>query len=198
MVKYDSTKSDPICKWRTASVSTVVELVSVLPKVRMTKQNFRNQMSSCYGGAFFRTPYQLTLQLGLYYEDDNIYIPRFDHNITTDEARAYMEKWVKLYYVPNPFTKKGFVNVEPSVNLLNGIAEYLDEHPTKPNLATAGAALFGGEMGNIGAVKYFLNEYSKIISVDNNNDMKLLSLKYGETDVLNDRNDKRAFFEHFN
>ena len=28
MVKYDITKSDPICKWRNASVETVVELVS--------------------------------------------------------------------------------------------------------------------------------------------------------------------------
>ena len=197
MIKYDPTKSDPICKWRTASVDTVVELVSLLPKRKMSKERFRNNMESCYGGAFFRTPYQLALQLGLYYEDDKEYTPRFDHEITRDEALAYMHKWMKLYYVPNPFTKRGFINVIPSINLLNGIADYLDNHPNKPNLATAGAALFGGEMGNIGCVKYILNEYSNIIEVDDENNMTLLSHSYGKVDVFNRRDDKKAFFEHF-
>ena len=197
MIKYDPTKSDPICKWRTASIDTVVELVSLLPKGRMSKERFRNYMESYYGGAFFRTPYQLALQLSLYYEDDKEYIPRFDHDITRNEALAYMHKWIKLYYVPNPFTKRGFINVIPSVILLNGIADYLENHPNKPNLATAGAALFGGEMGNIGCVKYLLNEYSNIIEVDDENNMILLSHNYGKVDVNNSRDDKKAFFEHF-
>lgn len=197
MVKYDATKSDPICKWRTASVETVVELVSMLPKSQMTKEDFRNYMSKCYGGTFFRTPYQLALQMGLYYEDKDIYIPRFDHDITAEEALAYMQKWVRLYYVPNPFTKRGFINVVPPINLLNGIADYLDNHPSKSNLATAGAALFGGEMGNVGCVKYILNTYSKLIEVDNENNMRLLSHDYGKVEVQNLRDDKKAFFEHF-
>lgn len=198
MVKYDRSKSDPICKWRTASVDTVVELVGFLPKERLPKDSFRERMSRCFNGSFFRTPYQLALQLGLYYEDDKEYIPRFTRNITKSEAMAYMHKWIKRYYVPNPFTKKGFINVIPSINLLNGLADYLENHPSKPNLATAGAALFGGEMGNIGCVKFILNEYSNIIEVDEENDMKLLSTNYGDVDVLNRRDDKKAFFEHFN
>ena len=198
MVKYDPSKSDPICKWRTTSVETVVELVGFLPKHKMSKDSFRYYMRDCYNGAFFRTPYQLALQLGLYYEDNNEFIPRFDHDITKDEAFAYLHKWAKLYYVPNPFTKRGFINVYPSINLVNGIAEYLENHPNKPNLATAGAALFGGEMGNIGCVKYILNEYSNIIEVDEDNNMTLLFSNYGNVDVLNKREDKKAFFEHFN
>lgn len=197
MIKYDPTKSDPICKWRTATVETVVELVSFLPKHAMAKDSFREYMSHCYNGSFFRTPYQLALQMGLYYEDDKQYIPRFDHDITKDEAFAYMHKWARLYYVPNPFTKKGFINIVPSINLVNGLADYLENHPNKPNLATAGAALFGGEMGNLGCVKYILNEYSNVIEVDNDNDMKLVSTNYGEVDVYNRRDDKKAFFEHF-
>ena len=198
MIKYDATKSDPICKWRIASIETVVELVSVLPKEKMSKERFRSIMKSHYGGSFFRTPYQLALQLALYYEDDKWYVPRFDHEISRDEAFSYLHRWIKLYYVPNPFTKRGFINVVPSVNLLNGFADYLKNHPNKPNLATAGAALFGGEMGNIGCVKYVLNEFSNIIEVDSKNDMKLLSTNYGKVDALNNRNDKKAFFEHFN
>ena len=198
MVKYDRTKSDPICKWRTASIETVIELVSYLPKKSMSKDRFRQYMEVFYDGAFFRTPYQLALQLGLYYEDEKEFIPRFDHDITRDEALSYMHKWIQLYYVPNPFTKRGFINVVPSIILINGIAEYLENHPNKPNLATAGAALFGGEMGNIGCVKFLLNEYSNIIEVNNENNMVLLSSKYGKVNVYNDRDDKRAFFEHFN
>ena len=197
MNKYPKTKSDPICKWRNASIDTVVELVSFLPKQRMSKECFRYRMSSLYDRAFFRTPYQLALQLALYYEDDREYIPRFDHDISSEEARQYMQKWIQRYYVPNPFTKRGFINIVPSINLLYGLVDYLENHSNKPNLATAGAALFGGEMGNILCVKYVLNEYSNIIEVDRDNDMKLLLNKGGKIEVYNDRDDKKAFFEHF-
>ena len=57
--------------------------------------------------------------------------------------------------------------------------------------------MFGGEMGNILCVKYVLNEYSNIIEVDRDNDMKLLLNKGGKIEVYNDRDDKKAFFEHF-
>ena len=197
MNKYPKTKSDAICNWRNASLDTVVELVSFLPKQRMSKECFRYRMSSLYDGAFFRTPYQLALQLALYYEDDREYIPRFDHDISSEEARQYMQKWIQRYYVPNPFTKRGFINIVPSINLLYGLVDYLENHSNKPNLATAGAALFGGEMGNILCVKYVLNEYSNIIEVDRDNDMKLLLNKGGKIEVYNDRDDKKAFFEHF-
>ena len=197
MNKHPKSKSDPICKWRNASINTVIELVSNLPKQRMSKEDFRLRMASLYDGAFFRTPYQLALQLALYYEDDREYIPRFDHNISSEEARQYMQKWIQRYYVPNPFTKRGFINIVPSINLLYGLVDYLENHSNKPNLATAGAALFGGKMGNILCVKYVLNEYSNIIEVDRDNDMKLLLNKGGKIEVYNDRDDKKAFFEHF-
>lgn len=198
MNKYPVTKSDPICKWRNASIDTVVELVSLLPKTRMPSDLFRSHMIPYYGGAFFRTPYQLALQLALYYEDEDVFIPRFDHNITRDEALKYMHKWITKYYVPNPFTKRGFINIEPSIILLYGLMDYLEDHPTKPNLATAGAALFGGEMGNIGCVKFILNEYSNLIEVDDNFDMRLLLNRSGNITVPFKRDDKKAFFEHFN
>lgn len=198
MIKYAKSKSDPICKWRNASIETVVELVSILPKHRMSKKDFRAAMDNCYGGSFFRTPYQLALQLGLYFEDEYEYIPRFNHNITKEEATNYMKKWMERYYVPNPFTKKGFVNIDPPINLLNGLIDYLENHPNKPNLATAGAALFGGEMGNILCVRYILNEYSNLIEVDRDNNMKLLFNRTGKVEVANKRDDKKAFFNHFN
>ena len=197
MKKNPPTKSDPLCKWRVATIDNVVNLVSNLPKEILLSDIFRDRMRNSYDGHFFRNAYQLALQLGLYYENNNHYIPRFDHDITKEEATVYMHKWMKLYYVPNPYTKRGFINVVPSINLLNAIANYLEENPNKPNLATAGAALFGGEMGNIGCVKYVLNNYSNIIKVDKNNDMVFLAKTSGKITVENNRDDKEAFFEHF-
>lgn len=197
MTKYPVTKSDPICKWRTASIKTVIELVSWLPKIELSSDKFREYMRNSTEKDFFHTPYQLACQLALYLEDDGKYIPRFDHNIDKNEAEVYMKKWMKRYYVPNPYTKRGFINIAPSVNLLNSLVEYLNEHPTKPNLATAGAALFGGPMGNLGSVKYVLNEYSQIINVDKDDNMILLQNEYGKISVTKDRDDKIAFFEHF-
>lgn len=52
MIKYPKTKSDPLCKWRNASIDTVIELVSILPKTRLTKDKFREYMSEFYNGAF--------------------------------------------------------------------------------------------------------------------------------------------------
>ena len=198
MVKYPATKSDPICKWRNASIGTVIELVSWLPKMSMTKADFRDYMYNSLDFDFFHTSYQLAAQLGLYYEDNEGFIPRFDHEIDELEAREYMLKWMQRYYVPNPFTKRGFVNIQPSINLLYSLVDYLEDYPQKPNLATAGAALFGGEMGNIGCVKFILNEYSNLIEVDNENNMTLLYPKIGKTTVEYGRDDKWAFFQHFN
>ena len=51
MIKYPKTKSDPLCKWRNASIETVIELVSILPKTKLTKDKFRECMSKFYNGA---------------------------------------------------------------------------------------------------------------------------------------------------
>lgn len=197
MVKYDVTKSDPICKWRAVSEQNVIDIVTWLPQRQMSKTDFRNYMDESFDGDFFHTAYQLAVQLALYYEDDTTFYPRFDHVPSIEEAQAYLHKWARLYYVPNPYTKRGFINVTPSINLISGFADYLEDHPSKPNLATAGAALFGGEMGNIGSVKRILNGYSNIIEVDRNNDMKLLAPSKEKVLVYNHRDDKKAFFEHF-
>ena len=194
---YAATKSDPICKWRAVSVNNLIEIVSWLPKKPMSKDAFRDYMSRHYDGDFFHTAYQLACQMSLYYEDDKRFIPRFDHVPTEDEALAYLTRWMSLYYVPNPFTRRGFINVPP-MHLVNALLEYMENHPTKPNLATAGAALFGGEMGNISSVKSMLNSFANVLQVDSNYDIIVNVNNYGPVEVRVDRDDKKAFFEHFN
>ena len=84
------------------------------------------------------------------------------------------------------------------MHLVNAIMDYMADHPNKPNLATAGAALFGGEMGNLSSVKSMLNSFAKVLKIDKNNDIIVLVDNYGPVDVHEDRDDKQAFFEHFN
>ena len=75
--------------------------LKILPHKMMSSEDFRSKMEP----EFFRTAYQLACQLGLYYEDKGIYIPRFENNISEDEAHKYLEHWIHCYYAPNPFTK---------------------------------------------------------------------------------------------
>jgi hypothetical protein len=196
MISYSRSKSDPICKWRAVSVDNLIYIVSKLPKQTMSKQSFRDYVSNHYEGDFFHTAYQLACQMGLYYEDNEQYIPRFDHDPTKEEALEYLTKWMSRYYVPNPFTRHGFINVPP-MNLVNAIIDYMEDHPNKPNLATVGAALFAGEMGNLGSVKSMLNNFATVLEVDKNNNIIIKSDTCGPIEVNVDRNDKRAFFEHF-
>ncbi len=197
MVTYPETKSDPICKWRAVSVANLIELVEWLPKHPMPKEAFRDYMYQHLKSDFFHTAYQLACQMALYYEgDDGMFYPRFDHVPSETEASAYLHKWMKLYYVPNPYTKRGFVNIQP-MHLLNALIEYMENYPTKPNLATAGAALFGGEMGNLGSVKSMLNNFAEILTIDSNNDIQVLLNNYGQVSVPVKREDKKTFFEHF-
>lgn len=197
MNEYAPSKSDPICKWRAVSVANAMELVKWLPKETMSKDSFREYMANNLEGDFFHTPYQLACQMGLYYEDEENFYPRFDHDIEENEALAYLTKWMSRYYVPNPYTKRGFVNVPP-MHLVNALLEYMEIHPNKPNLATAGAALFGGEVGNISSVKSMLNSFANELSIDKDYNITVLADHYSDVEVHADRNDKKAFFEHFN
>lgn len=198
MVTYASTKSDPICKWRAVSVDNLIELVSWLPKKAMKKESFRDYMFRNHDFDFFHTAYQLACQMALYYEsEDGVFYPRFDHDPTRVEAEQYLHKWMERYYVPNPYTKRGFVNVPP-MHLLYALVQYIEDYPTKPNLATAGAALFGGEMGNITSVKTMLNSFAEILKIDANYDIQILVNRSGKIVVPFKRDDKKAFFEHFN
>jgi len=198
MVTYASTKSDPICKWRAVSVDNLIELVSWLPKKAMKKESFRDYMFRNHDFDFFHTAYQLACQMALYYEsEDGVFYPRFDHDPTRVEAEQYLHKWMERYYVPNPYTKRGFINVPP-MHLLYALVQYIEDYPTKPNLATAGAALFGGEMGNITSVKTMLNSFAEILKIDANYDIQILVNRSGKIVVPFKRDDKKAFFEHFN
>ena len=63
--------ADIICRWRNGTPQTVVELVNSMPHKVMPSSDFRIYMTQNWNGDFFRTPYQLACQLGLYCEAED-------------------------------------------------------------------------------------------------------------------------------
>lgn len=190
---------DPICKWRNASTETLIELVSQLPKKVMTNSDFRMKMvDSIYGGAFLKTAYQLATQLGLYYIEDDLYHPRFDHNLTIPEAKKYMANWASKYYAPNPYTARKFDKMDHPIILMTSIAEFVTDHPDLANLSTVCDSLFGEDTGNLLCVKYMLTQHTDNFDIDPNFDIHIKKYPDGPTDVYVSRYDKKRFFEQFN
>lgn len=186
---------DGLVKWRMAKIPTVVELVSQLPKEEMSELQFRNEMKhSIYGEGFTRTAYQLACQLGLYCIDNGKYIPRFTHDITESEAKTFMENWIWNYYMPNPYTKSFIKTCNPKY-VLSTIISYLESHPEEKNLGAICFNIWEESIGNLPNLKYVLNEYSKVMTINNSNEV-ILQPNYKEImkEQL-DRNNKKKFYD---
>ena len=183
--------ADIICRWRNATPKTVCEFVEKLPHKKMSAEDFRFIMQP----DFFRTAYQLACQLGLYYEDNDVYIPRFEHSITEEEATRYLEFWIHRYYVPNPFTKS-LKGLEEPVYLVKELVKYTEEHGGKPNLKTALQEIFNDPMGNMDIITNMLNNYSKVITVYDGSISLTPNYKQMLKNMPN-RYDKEAFFRNF-
>ena len=185
---------DIICKWRVASVDTIVELVKELPKKIMSEADFRFAMdASSYGKSFNRTVYQFACQLGLYYIDNNCYIPRFNSDIDEATARHYLEQWVWRYYVPNPYSKSYARNAIPRF-FLKSIVEYHEKYPNDDIFRTC-QNIWGEECGNIRTFKAAINGFSKAVLIDKDNKISLVeNYKDIMNEILN-REDKKKFFD---
>lgn len=189
---------DSICKWRTATVPTVVELVHEMPKSILPKDDFLDRMDkSIFGKGFRKTAYQLACQLGLYYiNDKNEFIPRFCRDISEDEARAYMEWWVYHYVVPNPYTRSFNDNVEPKL-FVETLAMYLNEHKGAHPFDEVLKNIYGETVGNISPTKYFLSEYTNLFVFDKFDNISLNPNFNIDMLSIEDRNNKDAFFHQF-
>ena len=185
---------DPICKWRAARPHNVVELVNdILPHEEMPENDFYDIVDNRMPG-FMHTPYQLAAQLGLYAVVDGTYYPRFKIDIDNEEATRYLENVVTKYYAPNPYTKRGFTNLDKPILLEKSIVEYLEKYPTQNDLEQILKHLIREDVGNYTATKTLLS-YSKLFTISGNT--ITLNPNYKEMEIDVDRNNKRAFFEIF-
>ena len=185
---------DPICKWRAARPHNVVELVNdILPHEEMPENDFYDIVDKRMPG-FMHTPYQLAAQLGLYAVVDGTYYPRFIIDIDDEEATRYLENVVTKYYVPNPYTKRGFTNLDKPILLEKSIVEYLEKYPSQNDLEQILKHLIREDVGNYTAIKTLLS-YSKLFTISGNT--ITLNPNYKEMEIDVDRNNKRAFFDIF-
>lgn len=191
--------ADPICRWRNTSIKQVSEFTQVLPHYPMPKNAARALVEKQWhewdgGNDFFRTPYQLAAQLGLYYEDDTMFYPRFNHVLTIDEARRYIEGWIRRYYVPNPYT--GSIRYEGQPIILNSQL-YQAALVGESDLNKFFLSRLNIDLGNKDILSNILNNFSDI-KVENG----MFSIKkealIGDLTSQNDSGDKKAFFDTFN
>ena len=192
--------ADIICRWRNGTPKTVVELVNSMPHEVMSSDCFRDIMSTQWDGDFFRTPYQLACQLGLYYEsNDGYFHPRFDHDITTEEAEKYLYHWLPRYYIPNPYiSKKGFNDIDCPTFFLRTLYEYVKAHPNC-NYHDACLACFKEEAkNNDDIIRNYINNYSRILTFSSEGKLDITDIDPTPIIYRMDRSDKKSFFDNFN
>lgn len=194
--------ADPIARWRNSTIKTVRQLISILPKDEMASADFRDIAEAALPG-FVKTAYQTACQLGLYYEEDHIYYPRFTAEPNVEEVLDYLRNWIIEYYVPNPYTR-GFDDINP-ISIHSELCRLLFEAKTKILWHSAKLDIFKVEIGNDDILKNIINFYSDVITVDK--DRVYVNIKDGieyadlEDYIFDlddyDRNDKELFFNHF-
>lgn len=191
--------ADAICRWRNGTPKTVVELVNSIPHTKMTIDVFRSYMENRWGGDFFRTPYQLACQLGLYCEaEDGYYYPRFDHDIDEKEAEDYLFFWLPRYYIPNPYTRKdGFQSIDCPTYFLKELYNYTRQNPNCTYKEAYESCFHETAKNNDDIIRNYINSFSRVLSFSRDGVLNITSIN--PTIVFNnmDRNDKKAFFNNF-
>jgi hypothetical protein len=193
--------ADPICRWRNPYLETVVELIEILPKEEHSKERARELVNSLSPYDFYRTPYQLACQLGLYHETDGRYFPKFTYTPTHAEVLEYLSNWIIHYSVPNPYTR-GFDNLEP-FSIHSQLCRLLAESQNQVDWETTRDELFQQAIGNNDILINSLNRYSPVVSITAGmihlKDDKSYDdlLPYIEVDVCEERDNKEYFFDLF-
>ena len=192
--------SDPICRWRNPYVSTVLELIRLLPKEELLQSQARAIVNKNSPYDFYRTPYQLACQLGLYHETDKRYFPKFNYEPTREEVEKYLTNWIIHYCVPNPYTKS-FGKLAP-FSIHAEICRNLYESKTSLNWDDLKNKIFKVEIGNNDILINSINRYSPIISINGTVSLKKGAdyadlMQFIAVDTIKDRNNNEYFFDLF-
>lgn len=191
--------ADAICRWRNGTPKTVVELVNSIPHTKMPIDVFRSYMENRWGGDFFRTPYQLACQLGLYCEaEDGYYYPRFDHDIDESEAENYLFFWLPRYYIPNPYTRKdGFQEIECPTYFLKELYEFARKNPNCSYKDAYEHCFHESAKNNDDIIRNYINYFSRVLSFSKDGKLNVTNVNPNIVFSNMDRNDKKAFFDNF-
>ena len=114
-----------LCRVSNIKPEFVQRCVSWLPKETVTKEDFYTHVQK-FNPTFKNNYRQLSLQWGLYYEEDGYCHPRFSHDITKEEAQNYIQIWLHNLVVPNPYSN--LTQLKSPENLIVLIVEYMKSH----------------------------------------------------------------------
>lgn len=193
--------ADPICRWRNPYIETVFELINLLPKEEMSQVRAREIVIDNSPYNFYKTPYQLACQLGLYHETNGRYFPKFTYSPSIQEIHDYVTNWIIHYCIPNPYTR-GFDNFQP-FSIHSEICRSLEAAQSPLNWDLVKNNIFQQQIGNNDILINSINSYSPVISISDSS----VQLKEGQNyanlqayinvDIVNDRNNKEYFFDLF-
>lgn len=85
-----------------------------------------------YDSTFKNNSRQVSLQWGLYYEENGYCYPRFDRDISLEEADAYIQRWLRKLVVPNPYCN--LTKLSHAQNLIVLIVDFMEKNPEIHNL----------------------------------------------------------------
>lgn len=163
MSGHKSTKkgSNIICRVSNVTPEMVCSYVKRMPKQKMKEDAFRDIM----GKSWFQNEHQAPEQWGLYYIDGTDYYPRFDHDITIEEAEAYLYHWMRNLIVINPYTR---FKKQCNKNLVESIVSQLENNPNEHDLKTIiGKIIDSDEPFVINEIiANALNNYSRVLKVE--------------------------------
>lgn len=199
--------ADPICRWRNATVKQVCEFNQLLPKHTISKEQGRSlieQRSMMWDGSnmFFRTAYQLAVQMAMYFEDESNMYVRFHKVLSLEEAEAYINYWAKNYYVPNPYSASlKLVNVADGIPVVLNrfLVNWLIDNGETSWDEVKKALFPDASIGNDDILQNLINNFFEVKIEDGvlkGRDGYQLN-KYDSVHVDIDPDDRAAFFNHF-
>lgn len=199
MAEFKSEKkgSNIICRVSNATPEMVCRYVQRLPKHKMTEEDFRDYM----GPKWFQNEHQAPEQWGLYYIDGEYYYPRFERDITLEEAERYLYGWIKRLIVINPYTRFKVTNDN---RLVESIVKQLELNPNEHNLRNILSNVINSDEPFVlnEILANAINNYSEVLRIDYDRDneifyayllpnyKEILKTKYNMT--------KKEYFDSFN
>ena len=159
--KSEKKGSNIICRVSNVNPEMVCRYVGRLPKHKMVKEAFQKYM----GKKWFQNEHQAPEQWGLYYVDDTHYYPRFDHDVTIEEADAYLHHWMRNLIVINPYTR---FNTQSDKKLVESIVSQLEKNPKEHDLKTIFRRIINTDEPFVvnEIIANALNNYSEVLRVE--------------------------------
>ena len=191
--------ADPICRWRNSSIKQVMEFNSILPLSKVSKEEARTLIDKRWElmgyKDFFTTAYQLAAQMGMYYEDDKYFYPRFAERLKVEDAANYLHYWGCHYYAPNPYTRSMSKEQRPVI-INRFLVNWVLEHE-EPLFSEALKAMFMDSLGN---TDILINMVNNFLDVEIKEDLMSLKegvqpIKYDQCYIDLDVNDRKGFFQ---